>query len=188
MLGGFLMPILKLFGFTELQTVIALLSMLYFLCAFFGGLLSGMAKAFGNMDPDIPLVDKISFRIIALGAVMMLFFIFYYHVGIIEKFDASHAVYWTSTMVGGPLFALLGSAICEAVFSKQVKIKKLAWQKHRANERLKAQKKRRAAVRGSLEEDGNREYTKNRAQKRQGDRQDLIHQKTGKKIGPKKAH
>jgi len=188
MLGSFLMPVLKLFGFNELQTVIALLSMLYFLCAFFGGLLSGLSKAFGNTDPDIPLTDKISFRIISLGAVMMLFFIFYYHFGVIEHFDASHGVYWTSTMFAGPLFALLGSAICEAVFEKKIKVKRLAWQKHRANLRAKAQAKRRAAVQGSLEEDDNRDFTKKRAKSRQGDRLDLIKQKTGKNTGPKKAH
>ncbi len=171
---GFLMPVLKLFGFTELQTVIALLSMLYFLAAFFGGLLSGMLKAYGSPRAPIPLSQKISFRVILLGAVLMFFFILYYHIAVIESFNSSHAVYWTSTMVAGPLIGMLGNAICEATFAGKIAKNKKIYEAWAAKQRAAAFAKRRAAVRGSLEEDNDAKKNKARRERHQGDRLENI--------------
>ncbi|MCW9033631.1 MAG: hypothetical protein OQJ97_05375 [Rhodospirillales bacterium] len=171
---GFLLPVLKLFGFNELQTVIALLSMLYFLAAFFGGLLSGIAKAYGAPRAPIPLSQKISFRIILLGAIMMIFFIFYYHFGVTGNFNASHGVYWTSTMIAGPLIGMLGNAIIEAIFSGKIKKNEKIYKAWADKQRAKAFAKRRAAVREGVEEVKDLHKDKARRKRHYKDREENV--------------
>lgn len=134
---GFLRPILELFGFTELQTLLAVVSLVFFLSCLLGGLISGLTTAYGKPGPDRKLTDRMSFRMITLGEILVILFILYYHGAVITNVEPAHLIYWGSSLVIGPVLGMLGSQVTELVFHRRIGQNKKIYKKYLAMKREK---------------------------------------------------
>ena len=72
--------------------------------------------------------------------VMMLVFIFFYHVFMIERMSVSHIIYWISAMMMMPLLAIIGSQAILGTFLIRVKAKEDAWNRQQQALRAKRAK------------------------------------------------
>jgi len=135
---GFLRPILELFGFTELQTLLAVVSLVFFLASLLGGLISGLTTAFGKPGPDRKLTDRMSFRMVTLGEILVVLFILYYHGIVIVSVTPAHVIYWGSALIIGPVLGMLGAQVTELVFTKRIGKNKKIYKKYLAMQREKA--------------------------------------------------
>jgi|GEM_PF-1478578 len=135
---GFLRPILELFGFTELQTLLAVVSLLFFLSCLLGGLITGLTSAYGKPGPERKLTDRMSFRMVTLGEILVVLFILYYHGMVITAVTPAHLIYWGSSLVIGPILGMLGSQVTELVFNKRIQKNKRVYKKYLALQREKS--------------------------------------------------
>jgi len=135
---GFLRPILELFGFTELQTLLAVVSLVFFLASLLGGLISGLTTAFGKPGPERKLTDRMSFRMATLGEILVVLFVLYYHGVVIISVTPAHVIYWGSALVIGPVLGMLGAQVTELVFNKRITQNKKIYKKYLAMQREKA--------------------------------------------------
>lgn len=135
---GFLRPILELFGFTELQTLLAVISLVFFLSCLLGGLITGLTSAFGKPGPERKLTDRMSFRMITLGEILVILFVIYYHGVVIVSVTPAHLIYWGSSLVIGPILGMLGTQVIELIFNKRISKNKKVYKKYLALQREKA--------------------------------------------------
>lgn len=118
--------LLKSFGFKEMQIWIATISALLFSGNLLGGILSALMHVNAKSVAQRPLMDRISFRLFLLSEVMLVVFVFFYHVFMIEDMTVSHIVYWFSAMLMMPLLAVIGSQGMLVAFSGKMKAKEQA--------------------------------------------------------------
>lgn len=121
--------LLMSFGFKEMQIWIATISALLFSGNLLGGILSALMFVNSNMAIQRPLKERIAFRLFILSEVMLLIFVFFYHVFMIESITVSHVVYWFSAMMMLPLLAIIGSQAILVTFSGKVKAKEAAYKR-----------------------------------------------------------
>ena len=139
-MGDMYLELLKAFGFKDLHFWIATVSAILFLCSFLGGVLSALMFVNSNALQKRPLKDRISFRMFILGEVMMLIFVFFYHVFMIEQMTVSHIIYWVSALMVMPLMAIIGSQSIQVAFSSRMKLKEDALKRqHQAVRAKRAQ-------------------------------------------------
>ena len=122
-MGDAYIDLLKAFGFKEMQIWIATVSALLFSCNLLGGILSGLMFVNSNKLTQRPLKERISFRLFILSEVMLLIFVFYYHVFMLERMSVSHIIYWGSAMMMMPLLAVIGSQSVQVMFGGRTKAK-----------------------------------------------------------------
>jgi len=117
------LEILKTFQFTEMQSWIAVISAVLFSSNLLGGILSALTFVNSKRLQQRPLNDRISFRLFMLSEVVLLIFIFFYHVFMIERIELTHVIYWVSAMIMMPLLAVIGSEFIQVVYSGKMKAK-----------------------------------------------------------------
>jgi len=117
------LELLQAFHFTEMQAWIATISALLFVSNLFGGILSAMTFVYSNQLARRPLSERISFRLFILSEVLLLIFIFFYHVFMIETMKLDHAVYWFSASLMMPLLAIIGSQMMLVIFTGKMNAK-----------------------------------------------------------------
>ena len=115
--------LLMAFGFKEMQIWIATISALLFSMNLLGGILSALMFVNSNLAIQRPLSQRISFRLHILTEVILLIFIFFYHVFMIESITLSHIIYWISAVMMMPLLAIIGSQTILVSMSGRVKAK-----------------------------------------------------------------
>lgn len=120
---------LMAFGFKEMQIWIATISALLFSMNLLGGILSALMFVNSNLAIQRPLKDRIAFRLHILSEVILLIFIFFYHVFMIEDITVSHVIYWVSAIMALPLLAFIGSQTILVAFSGRVKAKEEAYKR-----------------------------------------------------------
>lgn len=131
---------LKAFGFKEMQIWIATISALLFSGNLLGGILSGLMFVNSSQLHQRPLKARIAFRLFMLSEVILLVFIFFYHVFMIERISLSHAIYWVSAMMMIPLLAIIGNQGILVAFSGRMKAKEQAWKRQQQAMRAKRAK------------------------------------------------
>lgn len=136
-MGEAYIDLLKAFGFKEMQIWIATMSALMFSGNLLGGILTGLMLVNSNTLAQRPLKDRISFRLFALSEVILVIFIFYYHLFMIEDIKLAHVVYWISAIMMLPLLAIIGSQIMQVTFSGRMKAKEEAMKRQQAAARAK---------------------------------------------------
>lgn len=129
---------LKAFGFREMQIWIATISALLFSCNLLGGILSALMFVNSNLAIQRPLKDRIAFRLHLLSVFLLMIFIFFYHVFMIESITLSHIIYWISATIAMPLLAFIGSQTILVSMSSRVKAKEEAYR--RQQEALRKQR------------------------------------------------
>ena len=145
------LDMLKAFGFDEMQMWIATISMLLFTANFLGGIISALMFANSRDLEKHPLKDRLSFRMFCLGELILLIFIFFYHVFMIETILVEHMIYWFSAMLMMPLLAVIASQTILVTFSnkiaeKEEKLKRLKKQQRQAKIELEKQMADKAAA------------------------------------------
>ncbi|MBF0251785.1 MAG: hypothetical protein HQL35_14280 [Alphaproteobacteria bacterium] len=150
------LSLLKAFHFTEMQTWIATISMLLFVSNLSGGILSALVFIYSPMLQKRPLVDRISFRLFIMSEVILLVFIFFYHVFMIETIQPDHMVYWASASLMMPLLAVIGSQLMQVIFAGKIKDKEVELKRRldiiRAQKRDKMKKEQAANGPSKLEQ------------------------------------
>lgn len=136
-MGDAYIDLLKAFGFKEMQIWIATISALLFSSNFLGGILSGLMFVNSNKLQQRPLKERISFRLFMLSEVILLIFVFFYHVFMIERMSVSHVIYWISALMMMPLLAIIGSQMIQVTFSARIKAKQDALKRQEAAARAK---------------------------------------------------
>ncbi|MFC1673645.1 hypothetical protein ACFL12_05780 [Pseudomonadota bacterium] len=134
-MGESYIEFLKAFGFKEMQIWIATISALLFSGCFLGGLLSAMTFVNSNQLQQRPLKERISFRLFILAEFILLVFVFFYHVFMIEMMTVAHAVYWISATMMMPLLAIIGSQVMLVAYSGKVKAKEAEVKRRRRAQR-----------------------------------------------------
>lgn len=122
MAQGYL-ELLQAFNFTEMQAWIAVISFIMFMGNLLGGILSALTFINSKQLQPRPLSERISFRLFILSEVILLIFIFFYHVFMIEEMILAHIVYWVSATMMMPLLAIIGSQVMLVTFSSKVHAK-----------------------------------------------------------------
>jgi hypothetical protein len=136
-MGEGYIDLLKAFGFKEMQIWIATISALLFSSNFLGGILSGLMFVNSSKLQQRPLKERISFRLFMLSEVILLIFVFFYHVFMIERMSVSHVIYWISAIMMMPLLAIIGSQVIQVTFSGRMKAKQDALKRKEASARAK---------------------------------------------------
>lgn len=139
-MGEGYIDLLKAFGFKEMQIWIATMSALLFSSNLLGGILSALMFVNSSKLRQRPLKERISFRLFMLSEVILLIFIFFYHVFMIERISVSHVIYWVSAVMMMPLLAIIGSQAIQVTFSGRVKAKEEAVRRQEQAARAKRAK------------------------------------------------
>ena len=122
-MGEAYIELLKAFNFKEMQMWIATISAILFSSNLLGGILSALMFVNSSALRPRPLKERISFRLFLLSEVMLLVFVFFYHVFMIERISISHIVFWASAILIMPLLAVIGSQSVMVSFSSRMKAK-----------------------------------------------------------------
>lgn len=136
-MGEAYIDILKAFNFKEMHVWIATVSAVLFLFSLLGGMISALFFVNSNALRPRPLKERISFRMLIMGEVLLLTFVFFYHVFMIERMSLSHIIYWAAAMVIMPLLAFIGSQLMLVSYSGRMKAKDDAWKAKRRAIRAK---------------------------------------------------
>jgi len=139
------LDLLSTFGFDEMQVWIASISALLFSANFLGGVVSALMFVNSRQIEKRPRNERISFRMFCFSELIMLIFIFFYHVFMIEMILVEHMIYWFSAILMMPLLAVIASETIYVTFSgkiaekeKKLKIKKAHERKARKEQRGQA--------------------------------------------------
>lgn len=136
-MGEVYIDLLKAFNFKEMHVWIATVSAVLFLFSLLGGMISALFFVNSNALRPRPLKERISFRMLIMGEVLLLTFVFFYHVFMIEGMTLSHIIYWAAAMVIMPLLAFIGSQVMLVSYSARMKAKDDAWKTQRRAIRAK---------------------------------------------------
>ena len=142
------LSMLDAFGFDEMQVWIASISALLFSSNLLGGVLSGLMFTASSALEERPLKERISFRLFGLTELILVIFIFFYHVFMIEMITAEHMIYWTSAMMMMPLLAIIGKQVILVTFSKKIEAKKKKLEQYKIKQREAVRAKRRQGMDG----------------------------------------
>ncbi len=115
--------VLRAFGFEDMEIWIAVVSTILFSACLLGGILSALTFVKSPRLERRPLGERISYRLFIIAEVMLLIFIFYYHVFMIETITLAHAIYWVSAMLMMPLLAIIGSESVLLIYGKKIRAK-----------------------------------------------------------------
>lgn len=118
----------ELFGFHRYEFMIANLSVIFLLSNFCGGLLYTISLAQGKPRKEVPLKERISFRLFLLGWGFVLIFAVYFHTVLLGRITASHVAFWTLTLISAPALAYFGSQITYVIFQKKIEANRKAYQ------------------------------------------------------------
>ena len=134
-----LYSIVDTFGFTEMQTTIVLISMVFFLASLFGGFLSSVFLAHGGAIKRRKPMDRMSVRMLLLGELFIFLWAFYYHAMVVVTISIEHAIFWIASLIIAPLLAYIGSQITYLMFKKKIDNNYKAYAKKLAKLRAKRQ-------------------------------------------------
>lgn len=143
-----LINLVETFGFSQMQTMIILISLVFLLTNFLGGFLNSIFLAFGGAIKRRKAMDRMSVRLILLSELFVLLWAFYYHAMVVVTVSIEHIVYWIATLLVAPLLAFIGSQITGLIFQKKIKANYKAYAQVLARRRAKRDAKR-AARNGS---------------------------------------
>jgi hypothetical protein len=149
--SGFYLELLTTFGFDEMQMWIATISLLLFTANFLGGIISGLMFVHSADLVKRPLKDRLSFRMFCLAELILVIFIFFYHVFMIETILVEHVIYWFSAMLMMPLLAVIASQTILVSFSgkiaeKEQQLKRIKEHQRKAKIELEKQMAEKAAA------------------------------------------
>lgn len=136
------LQMLDSFGFDEMQAWIASISALLFSANFLGGVLSALMFTSSRKLERRPRKERIAFRLFCFGELILLIFIFFYHVFMIELILPEHMIYWGSAMFMMPLLAVIGSETMMVIFSGKVAEKKKKLEQFKIQQRKALRAKR----------------------------------------------
>lgn len=136
-MGDVYIDLLKAFNFKEMHVWIATISAILFLFSLLGGMISALIFVNSKALRPRPLKERISFRMLIMGEVLLLTFVFFYHVFMIEQMSLSHIIYWASAIVIMPLMAFIGSQLMLVSYSGKMDAKDVAWKKQQRAIRAK---------------------------------------------------
>jgi len=141
-LADMYLAMLNSFGFDEMQVWIASISALLFTSNFLGGVLSGLTFVYSRKLEQRPLKERISFRLFGFSELILIIFIFFYHVFMIELITTEHIIYWASAIMMMPLLAVISSQLVQVSFSARIdeKKKKLEQIKIKKREAVRAKR------------------------------------------------
>ncbi|MBL4693249.1 MAG: hypothetical protein JKY92_07965 [Magnetovibrio sp.] len=125
-----------------MQTWIASISTMLFSANLLGGILSGLMFAASRKLERRPLKERIAFRLFCFSEGILVIFIFFYHVFMIELILPEHMIYWGSAMVMMPLLAIIGSEVMLVTFSGKMADKKEKLEQLKVQQRIDMREKR----------------------------------------------
>ncbi|OHC74004.1 MAG: hypothetical protein A3G18_10740 [Rhodospirillales bacterium RIFCSPLOWO2_12_FULL_58_28] len=117
----------ELFGFHRYEFIIANLGIIFLLSNFCGGLLYSIILAQGKPRKEVPLKERISFRLLLLGWGFVLVFAVYFHAVLFGKITMSHFIFWAITLVSAPALAYFGSQLTYVIFQKKIEHNRAAY-------------------------------------------------------------
>lgn len=136
-MGDIYFDLLKAFNFQEMHVWIATVSTILFLFSLLGGMISALFFVNSKALRPRPFKERISARMLIMGEVLLLTFVFFYHVFMIERMSLSHIIYWAAAMVIMPLLAFIGSQLMLVSYSARMKTKDDEWKKQQRAIRAK---------------------------------------------------
>ena|GEM_PF-1314879 len=136
--------LLDWFGFNEMQVWIAAISALLFSANFLGGIISSLMFVSSRDLKKRPLKERISFRMFCFSELILLVFMFFYHVFMIEMILVEHVVYWLSAMIMMPLLAVIASQTILVSFSAKINEKNMKLERQLVQRRKELREKRHA--------------------------------------------
>ena len=142
------LAMLNSFGFDEMQVWIASISALLFTSNFLGGVLSGLTFVYSRKLEQRPLKERISFRLFGFSELILIIFIFFYHVFMIELITTEHIIYWASAIMMMPLLAVISSQLVQVSFSAKIEEKKKKLEQQKIQKRNAVRAKRNQGMDG----------------------------------------
>lgn len=136
-MGAALIEMIGSFGFSEMQTTILLISLVFLLANFLGGFLNSIFLAFGGAIKRRKPMDRMSVRLMLLSDLFVVLWAFYYHAMVVVAIQIEHVVFWVATLIMAPLLAFIGSQITGLIFAKKIDANYKAYAKVLARRKAK---------------------------------------------------
>ena len=115
-----LVELIESFGFSEMQTMIIMISMVFLLANFLGGFLNSIFLANGGPIRRRKPMDRMSVRLVLLSELFVFLWAAYYHAMVVATIQIEHVIYWIATLLVAPLLAFIGSQITYLIFRKKI--------------------------------------------------------------------
>jgi hypothetical protein len=133
-----IITILRMFLFSEHLKMIALVCLVAFLGNFFGGLIHSIVLAYSGPQPERPMTERLSFRLVLMVDLFLVVYAIYYHAVLVRTIELVQVFYWSFALIVGPVLALLGAQITYVLFTKEIERNKKRWRQHEMQQRADA--------------------------------------------------
>ena len=141
-----------LFQFRQYEFVISFLGILLLLSNFCGGLLFNIVRGLGRPREDVPLKQRISFRLHLLSLIFVFLFAVYFHAMLLGGVTALNIVYWVLVMLASSALAFIGAKITYAVYANKIEANRKAYEEWLEKKKANTPEAREAARKAELEE------------------------------------